>query len=128
MTRRRSLPLIKERRSKCMDIEKQAPVKNLLIQFHLHLSNNTQWLADFSRYFTSHLYFYISSTSHIFYISSFLFVFFTYFYHEYWSDVICHRKFLKSISLINLSNNWPQLIIFILFVRAKSGEYFSITE
>ena len=42
--------------------------------------------------------------------------------------LICHRKFSKSILLINLSNNWLQLIIFVLFVRAKSGEYFSITE
>ena len=35
---------------------------------------------------------------------------------------------LKSILLINLWNNWLQLTIFILFVRTKSGEYFSITE
>ena len=42
--------------------------------------------------------------------------------------LICHRKFSKSILLINLSNNWLQLIIFALFVRAKSGQYFSTTE
>ena len=78
--------------------------------------------------------FYISSTFlHLIYISCILHLiificFFIYFCHEYWSEVICHRKFLKSISVINLSNKWSQLIIFILFVRAKSGEYFSITE
>ena len=42
--------------------------------------------------------------------------------HSYWSNVICHGKCSKSILLINVSNNWLQLKIFVLFVRAKSGE------
>ena len=39
-------PLIKEGRSKHMDIQGQTPAKALIIQFHLHLSTNKQWLAD----------------------------------------------------------------------------------
>ena len=39
--------LIKEGRRRRMDIQGQAPAKTLIIQFHLHLSTNKQWLADF---------------------------------------------------------------------------------
>ena len=39
--------LIKQGRSKCMDLQGQAPAKTLIIQFHLHLSTNKQWLAGF---------------------------------------------------------------------------------
>ena len=39
--------LIKQGRSKCMDLQRQAPAKTLIIQFHLHLSTNKQWLAGF---------------------------------------------------------------------------------
>ena len=39
--------LIKEGRRRRMDIQGQAPAKALIIQFHLHLSTNKQWLADF---------------------------------------------------------------------------------
>ena len=35
-----------------MDIESQAPAKTLIIQFHLSIKND--WLADFSRSYTSH--------------------------------------------------------------------------
>ena len=41
-------PLIKEARSKHIDIQGQAPAKTLIIQFHFYLSTNKQWLADFS--------------------------------------------------------------------------------
>ena len=40
-------PLIRKGRSKRMDIQGQTPAKTLMIQFHLHLSTNKQWLADF---------------------------------------------------------------------------------
>ena len=40
-------PLIKEGRSERMDIQVQTPRKTLIIQFHLHISTNKQWLADF---------------------------------------------------------------------------------
>ena len=40
-------PLIKEGRSKRMDIQWQTLAKTLIIQFHLHLSTKKQWLADF---------------------------------------------------------------------------------
>ena len=40
-------PLIKEGRSKCMDIQGQTPGKTLIIQFHLHHLQNKLELADF---------------------------------------------------------------------------------
>ena len=40
-------PLIKEGRSKRMGIQGQTLAKTLIIQFHLHLLTNKQWLADF---------------------------------------------------------------------------------
>ena len=40
-------PLIKEGCSILMDIQGTTPAKTLIIQFHLHLSANKQWLADF---------------------------------------------------------------------------------
>ena len=45
--------LIKEARSKRIDIQEQAPTKTLIIQFHLHLSTSKQWLADFKILFIS---------------------------------------------------------------------------
>ena len=39
-------PLIKEGHSKRMDIQGQTPAETLIIQFHIHLSTNKQWLAD----------------------------------------------------------------------------------
>ena len=40
-------PLIKEGRSKRMGIQGQTVAKTLIIQYHLHLLTNKQWLADF---------------------------------------------------------------------------------
>ena len=40
-------PLIKQERSKRMDIEEKTPAKTLIIQSHLHLSSNNEWLAEF---------------------------------------------------------------------------------
>ena len=40
-------PLIKEWLVKHRDTQGQAPARNLIIQFHLHLSTSKQWLADF---------------------------------------------------------------------------------
>ena len=40
-------PIIKEGRSKRMDTQGYTQAKPLIIQFHLHLSTNKQWLADF---------------------------------------------------------------------------------
>ena len=40
-------PLIKEGVNKRMGIYGQTPAKTLIIQFHLHLSTNKLWLADF---------------------------------------------------------------------------------
>ena len=45
-------PLIKQGRSKLMNIEEKIQAKGLTIQFHLHLLTNNEWLADFSRYCT----------------------------------------------------------------------------
>ena len=39
-------PLIKEGCSKRIGNQGQAPAKTLIIQYHLHLSTNKQWLAD----------------------------------------------------------------------------------
>ena len=41
-----------------------------------------------------------------------------------WSVVLCYLKIFKPIWLINLSNNWLQLVIIISLVRAWSGDYF----
>ena len=43
--------LIKVGRSKHMDIQGQTPAKTLIILFHLHLSINNQWLADFKIFY-----------------------------------------------------------------------------
>ena len=40
-------PIIKEGRSKRMDTQGQTQAKPLIIQFHLRLSTNKQWLVDF---------------------------------------------------------------------------------
>ena len=40
-------PLINDGRSKRMDVQVQTPAKTLIIQLHLHLSTNKQWLTDF---------------------------------------------------------------------------------
>ena len=53
--KKRACPLTKQGRSKLKDMERQAPARTLIMQFHLHLSTNRKWLADFSRYCTSHL-------------------------------------------------------------------------
>ena len=39
-------PLKKEGHSKRMDSQGQTPAKTLIIQLHLHLSTNKQWLAN----------------------------------------------------------------------------------
>ena len=39
--------LITEGRSKRKDIQGQTPAKHLIIQFHLRILTNKQWLADF---------------------------------------------------------------------------------
>ena len=36
-----------------MDIQRMIPAKTLIIQFHLHLSTNKQWLADFKTLYSS---------------------------------------------------------------------------
>ena len=48
-------PLINQEHSKHVDIEGKTLVNTLIIQLPLHLSNFNEWLADFSRYCTSHL-------------------------------------------------------------------------
>ena len=48
-------PFIKQGCSKRMDNERHTPAKTLIIQFQLHLSTKSDWLADFSRSCTSHL-------------------------------------------------------------------------
>ena len=79
-------PLIKEGRSKRMDIQGKTPAKNLIIQFHLHLSINNQWLADFK----------------ILYISS---PFTTNTFHEVYFIETDHNKLFYSLKRqIHLSN------------------------
>ena len=48
--------LIKEGRSKRMDIQGQTPAKVLIICFHFHLSSNKQWFANFKILHISSLY------------------------------------------------------------------------
>ena len=49
-------PLTKEGRSKRMDIQGQIPAKTLIIQFHLHLLTNKQWLVDFKILYISSIF------------------------------------------------------------------------
>ena len=73
-------PLVKEGHSKRMDIQGQAPAKTLIIQFHLHLSTNKQWLANFK----------------ILYISS---TFTSNNFHEVHFIEIDHNKFCYALKL-----------------------------
>ena len=39
-----------------MDIQGQIPAKTLIIQLHLHISTNKQWLADFKILYISSMF------------------------------------------------------------------------